>query len=116
VVHDRHRRRREAVVNIGRELGGAVDMNVEDGSAEITDRVVVVGDVWVEAGWAVVDADLAKFAHRSEIGQCLVDGPKGDSWHLFGCRRVQRFCRWMLGVVVQQRKQQLALRGDFQSL
>lgn len=86
MVHDRHRRRREAVVNIGRELGGAVDMNVEDGSAEITDCVVVVCDVWVEAGWAVVDADLAKFAHRSEIGQRLVDGPKGDSWHLLGCR------------------------------
>ena len=75
MVHDRHRRRREAAVNIGRELGGAIDMNVEDGSADVTDRVVVVGDIWVESSRAVVDADLAKFAHRSEIGQRLVDGP-----------------------------------------
>lgn len=75
MVHDRHRRRREAAVDIGRELGGAIDMNVEDGSADVTDRVVVVGDIWVESSRAVVDADLAKFAHRSEIGQRLVDGP-----------------------------------------
>jgi len=91
-------------------------VNVEDGSADVTDRVVVVGDIRVESSRAVVDADLAEFAHRSEIGQRLVDGPKGDSWHLLGCGCVQRFCCWVLGVVVQQREQQLTLRGDFQSL
>ena len=77
--------------------------------------MVVMGDIWIEMRCTGTEVDGLQLSHIREVGECLVHGAQGYSWHLGTSRHKQRLGGGMCGIVVQQPKQQLSLRGDLEA-
>jgi len=75
--------------------------------------MVVIVHIGVEAHSARTQIDVLHFTHGAQFRQGLVHRAQRNARHLLCCNLVQRFCRGVSRIAIQQTENELALWGDF---
>lgn len=108
-----HRKTFNIALKMQRRL---IHIYVVHDSARAAHHVVVVVNIGVKANCPRTQIDVLHFTHGAQFRQGLVHRAQRDARHLLCSNLVQRFCRGVCRVAIEQAENKLALWGDFKPL